>query len=179
MSTTTHFANMLLSSDFPMGRMHAPKRRKGDWFHSIAVFCDRSIANLPVGGEWVYAEVIHFCGSNGSPKLLTTQTSIKCVKKHMGKKLYTLNVWDDSFAVIGDVRTVDGYKDGFGSCDLPMSKIYAAATDKWGDNKIPYAHQRSEAYNCVAFVDDILHLCTTGVWSPRIVAAHELHGLYI
>jgi hypothetical protein len=179
MVTINYFANILLTADHPMGRMHAPKRKKGDWFHSISVFADKNINSLPVGGSSIKCSVIHFYGHLGGPVLDTIKTSIKCVKKHMGKKLYIVKAWSDSIAVIGDIRTIKGYEPGHGSTDLSLSDIKSVAIKKWGNENVPYAHQRNESYNCVAFVDDILVWAATKRWNRRIEKMHAKHGLHM
>jgi hypothetical protein len=175
----TYFANILLTADHPMGRMHAPKRKKGDWFHSISVFSDTDINNLPTGGRAIPCTVLHFFGHKGSPVLSTVGTTIRCYRVHMGKKLYTVGAWSDSVAVIGDVRTENGYESGHGRSTMSINEVITASEDKWGNDRIPYAHQRNEAYNCVAFVDDILSWAETQTWNKRIEAMHEKHGLYM
>jgi hypothetical protein len=176
---TVYFANILLSLDNPMGRMLAPRRKKGDWFHSISVFSSEDINNLPIGGQFVKCSIIHFFGHNGNPVLDITNTSIRCVRNHMGKKLYNVSEWSDSVAVIGDIRTSNGYECGHGSTEISFKDIKHAAIGKWGIEKIPYVHQRNESYNCVAFSDDILVWAKTKKWNKRIDDMHEKHGLYI
>lgn len=175
----THFANILMTNDHPMGRMHAPKRKKGDWFHSIAVFANESINDLPIGGHPIDCIIVHFFGDTGSPVLSYLESTIRCTRKHMGTKLYNIEAWNGSTCVIGDIRTDTGYKPGYGSSEMAIPDIVRIAVDKWGDNKIPYAHQRNEAYNCVSFVDDILHWSVTCEWNPRIVNMHEKHMLCV
>lgn len=179
MIKSTHFANMLLSKDFPLGRMHAPKRKKGDWFHSVAVFSNKNIHELTIGSTIYNCNIIHFHGNCGSPQLDFIYSDITCMSNHMGKKIYSISSWDDTFSVIGDVRTTEGYEKGYGSTNVKIRNIISVANEKWGKCVIPYSHQRSEAYNCVAFVDDILHWCLKGEWSERITKAHKVHGLYI
>lgn len=179
MGNQTHFANILLTDDHPMGRMNAPKRKKGDWYHSIGVFANKSIVGLPIGSKPIDCTVIHFFGHRGSPVLSRLRTKIRCIKKHMGEKLYILSAWDTSVGVIGDIRTDNGYENGAGACDIPIQQIESTAFEKWGNEKIPYAHQRNESYNCVAFVDDILVWASTGRWNPRIIDMHAHHKLYI
>ena len=65
MCSKTYFANILLTNDIPMGRMHLPKRKKGDWYHSIAVFSNKSIADLPIGSSPIECVVLHFFGHKG------------------------------------------------------------------------------------------------------------------
>jgi hypothetical protein len=179
MVNTVYFANILLTSDYPMGRMHAPKRKKGDWFHSISVFSSEDINDLPIDGQSVECTVIHFFGYRGGPVLDITTTSIRCVRKHMGKKLYSVSGWSNYVAVIGDIRTAKGYELGYGSTLTSMDEIKSAAFGKWGSEKIPYAHQRNESYNCVAFSDDILVWAAKNRWNHRIEDMHKKHGLYI
>jgi hypothetical protein len=179
MRDKTHFANILLTKDIPMGRMHAPKRKKGDWYHSISVFANENIDELPVGSNPIECFVIHFFGHKGSPVLSKLRTTIKCVRKHVGKKMYVLSAWGASLGVIGDIRTCKGYEKGFGSSSTPIDKIISVAFQKWGYEQIPYAHQRNESYNCVAFVDDILVWAATNQWNKRIIDMHSRHGLYI
>jgi hypothetical protein len=176
-SGKTHFANILMTDDHPMGRMHAPKRKKGDWYHSIAVFSNESIEDLPIGGNMIECVIIHFFGNTGSPVLSYLDSNIQCVKKHMGKKLYEIEAWAGSTCVIGDIRTEEGYENGYGSSNMSIPEIITVALGKWGNNKIPYTHQRNESYNCVAFVDDILHWSATCSWNPRIVNMHAKHML--
>jgi hypothetical protein len=178
-NNTVYFANILMTSDHPMGRMHAPKRKKGDWFHSISVFAFEDINDLPVGGPRVKCDVLHFFGHKGSPVLDMTTTYIRCTRKHMGKKLYMVSAWDTSVAVIGDIRTENGYEPGHGNTGTSINEIKVAAIGKWGDDKVPYAHQMSEAYNCVAFSDDILVWAAKNRWNHRIEEMHEKHGLYM
>jgi hypothetical protein len=173
----THFANILMTNDHPMGRIHAPKRKKGDWYHSISVFAHESIDELPVGGSPVDCVIIHFFGEDGSPVLSYLSSTIKCTKTHIGKKLYEIDAWSTSTCVIGDIRTNNGYECGHGSSIMTIVEIVTAAINKWGDEKIPYTHQRNESYNCVAFVDDILHWASHQKWNPRIVDMHAKHGL--
>ena len=179
MPTTQFFANILLSNHFPPGRMNVSTRKKGDWFHSISVFTNADIDALPVGGPSIKCFVIHFFGHKGGPVLDMTNTSIRCVKKHMGKKLYNVAVWGNSVAVIGDIRTENGYEPGHGSTNLSINEIKAAAIGKWGNEKIAYAHQRNESYNCVAFSDDILVWAAKKRWNQRIEEMHNKYGLYI
>jgi hypothetical protein len=179
MRKTVHFANILLSSYHPIGRMHIPNRKKGDWFHSISVFTSEDINCLPIGGQFVKCTVIHFFGHNGSPVLDMTDTTIRCVRNHMGKKLYNVSDWSNDVAVIGDIRTLNGYEPGYGSTETSINDIKSAAIGKWGNGKIPYTHQRNESYNCIAFSDDILVWATKNVWNPRIENMHEKYGLYI
>ena len=173
----THFANILLTDDHPMGRMHGPTRKKGNWYHSISVFANTSIADLPLNKQ-ISCTVIHFYGRRGGPVLETFVTKIRCYKEHMGKKLYNVTAWKESVGVIGDIRTLDGYHSGNGECNTPIKKIVTDAFSKWGSDKIPYTHQREESYNCVAFVDDILEWASKGHWNDRIIARQEKHGLY-
>ena len=176
-SFTTHFANILMTNDYPMGRMHAPKRKKGDWFHSVSVFSRKSINELPVGGPPVNCIIIHFFGDNGSPVLNYLDSTIKCIKMHKGKKLYVIDAWSTSVCVIGDIRTNEGYECGYGYSNLTITEIVFAAINKWGNEKIPYSHQRNESYNCVAFVDDILYWASRQTWNPRIIDMHKKHRL--
>lgn len=162
-----------------MGRMHAPKRRKGDWYHSISVFANESIDELPVGGTPVKCVIIHFFGEFGSPVLSYLESTIKCTKIHMGKKLYMIDAYRTSTCVIGDIRTNNGYECGHGSSSLKIVDIISIALNKWGNEKIPYAHQRNESYNCVAFVDDILHWASHQKWNPRIEDMHKKHMLVL
>jgi hypothetical protein len=159
--------------------MHSPKRKKGDWFHSISVFSHTNINDLPVGGNMVNCTVIHFFGRKGGPVLDMTNTTIRCVKKHIGKNLYTVAAWSDSVAVIGDIRTANGYEPGYGSTYVSINDIKSAAIGKWGDDKVPYAHQRNESYNCVAFVDDILVWAVKKRWNYRIESMHTKYGLHM
>ena len=179
MCETVYFANILLSKDHPMGRSRGPKRNNAGWYHSISVFAYTSISDLPVGGKPVYCKVIHFYGESGGPVLKEFDTDIQCVKKHMGENIYIVSGWDDSIGVIGDIRTLSGYQPGYGQCKTPIENIVNASIKKWGDQKIPYAHQRNESYNCVGFVDDILVWSAKGYWNNRIEAMHNKHGLYI
>ena len=179
MGNQHHFANILLSGDHPFGRMSAPKRKKGDWYHSVAVFADESINDLSIGANPIKCVVIHFFGHNGSPVLEKIDTYIRCTRKHIDKKLYILSAWDKSIGVVGDIRTKKGYEKGYGICCQPIDKIISTAFQKWGYERIPYSHQRNESYNCVAFVDDISIQASTGIWNKRIVDMHYVHGLYL
>ena len=58
-----------------------------------------------------------------------------------------------------------------------LEDIHIAAYNKWGSNKIPYAHQRNEGYNCVGFVDDIIAFAVTGERSQRIKQVHLKYKL--
>ena len=173
----TYFANMLLSKDFPMGRMSTPTRKKGDWFHSIAIFCNQNISELPVKGKMIKCTIIHFYGSSGTPVLSLCEAHIKCSSIHKGKKVYSIDLWDDSFAVIGDIKTNNGYEIGHGSSTIVINDIIDIAFNKWGYEQIPYTHQKRESYNCVAFVDDILHICKYHTWNPRIFDMHSKYQL--
>ena len=177
MVSSTYFANILLTADHPMGRSHCTTRKKADWFHSISIFSSTSIVDLPIG-ETTKCTVIHFHGHNGGPVLETFETSIKCTKKHIGKKLYYIPEWSDSAAVIGDIKTLDGLHSGYGECNIPIKNIISTAFNKWGFDRIPYVHQRNESYNCVGFVDDILTWADKGYWNDRIESMHKKHGLF-
>ena len=179
MGNTVYFANILLSSDYPMNRMHSPTRKKGDWFHSISVFAHENINDLPVYGRPVDCVVMHFFGRAGSPVLETINTTIKCIKTHIGKKLYTVDAWGDAVGVIGDIRTENGYESGHGNTLTSIDNIKSAAIKKWGNDKIPYSHQRNESYNCVGFSDDILVWAEKNIWNKRIENMHNKYGLYI
>ena len=178
MTSTLHFANILLTHEQPFGRMNGPTRKKGDWFHSISVFANTSIVDLTIGVT-TPCTVIHFYGEKGSPILDTFETYIKCYKEHRGRKLFNISAWSNSVGVIGDIRTLDGYNSGYGHCNRSIENIISSAFDKWGYNKIPYAHQKNESYNCVAFVDDILVWAKKGYWNDRIESMHNHYGLYI
>ena len=178
MEIPTHFANILLTHDQLIGRMRGPTRKKGDWFHSISVFTKESVADIAVGKK-IPCTVIHFYGVDGSPVLDTLDTFIKCTRVHLGKKVYVVSSWSDDIGVIGEIRTLDGYKFGCGQCNNTINSIISAAFSKWGNNKIPYAHQKSESYNCVAFVDDIFEWCDSGNWNTRIESMHQKYGLFI
>ena len=179
MCATIYFANILLTEDHPMGRSRGPTRKNSGWYHSISVFAHTSISDLPVGGKPVYCKVIHFHGHSGGPVLESFDTYIQCVKNHIGKNIYVVSAWNNSIGVIGDIKTLEGYQAGNGQTKTPINNIVSAAIKKWGDDKIPYAHQRNEAYNCVGFVDDILVWSATGCWNNRIDAMHKKHCLYI
>ena len=179
MPTTQFFANILLSNHFPPGRMNVSTRKKGDWYHSISVFTTTDINTLSPGGRAINCTILHFYGQNGAPVLEKITSKISCIGTHKGKNLYKISAWPESCAVIGDVRTSDGYKNGYGKTSKSIKNITTAAFDKWGDNKIPYAHQRNESYNCVAFVDDILSWTEKDCWNERIKVMHEKYGLYI
>jgi hypothetical protein len=159
--------------------MNVPTRKKGDWYHSISVFTTKNINTLSPGGKDISCVILHFYGENGAPVLAKTISKISCIGTHKGKNLYKISAWSESCAVIGDVRTFDGYENGYGKTTKSIKSITTAAFGKWGDNKIPYAHQRSESYNCVAFVDDILSWAGKDCWNERIEAMHEKYGLYI
>jgi hypothetical protein len=172
-----YYANILLTKDIPLGKMHGPKRKKGDWYHSISVFSQNSISDLSIG-ESIICTVIHFHGKNGGPVLENFETTIKCLRTHIDKKIYCISGLEDSIGVLGDIRTLKGYEKGWGECKIPISDIINASFDKWGKDEIPYSHQRNESYNCVAFVDDILIWVSTNRWNERIEKMHEHYGLY-
>ena len=178
MGSSIHYANILLTNDRPIGRMNGPTRKKGDWYHAISVFANSSIADLPIGQQ-IQCTVIHFYGQKGSPVLSTFETFIKCDSEHRGRKLYILSSWSYSVGVIGAIKTLNGYSQGYGQSDRQIDDIIISAFNKWGYDKIPYSHQRNESYNCVAFVDDILEWANKGYWSKRIEDMHEKHGLFI
>ena len=175
----THFANILLSNDFPMGRAGSATRKKGDWYHSIAVFTDSNIFDIQIGEYPVKCKIIHFYGEKGSPVLSVINSKISCMKEHKGKKLYKIHCWSSSYGVIGDVRTHNGFEPGYGNTTKSISEIIIAAYEKWGNDKIPYAHQHNEAYNCVGFVDDILSWAENDYWNLRIEKMHIKYGLYV
>lgn len=174
-----HFANILLSNDLLTGRMNVPTRKKGDWYHSVAVFCNKSIYDLIIDDGDVDCTVAHFYGNNGLPVFSFFKTTIKCIGTHKSRKLYCLDAWKDSFAVIGDIRTEKGYEPGYGKTSMDIDIILCSAYGKWGDEQIPYAHQRNESYNCVGFVDDILCWVKDMKWNKRIEDCHAKYGLYI
>jgi hypothetical protein len=176
--TTTYFANILLSNDLLTGRMKGPTRKKGDWYHSVAVFSNKSIYDLDVGDNTL-CWVVHFYGDTGSPVLSSFKSVIKCDKIHNNKKIYCLDAWKYSFGVIGDIRTENGYEQGYGVTSMSVDVIIFSACGKWGDNKIPYAHQKNESYNCVGFVDDILCWAKDMKWNKRVDDCHAKYGLYI
>ena len=43
---TLFYYNILLSHEYPIGRMKGPTRKKGDWFHSISVFSSVDINSI-------------------------------------------------------------------------------------------------------------------------------------
>jgi len=157
--------------------MKCPERKKGDWFHSIALFCSVDIYHIK--DNYVSCSIIHFYGKKGSPVLSNISSKIKCVGMHNFKKIFVLECFPNSFAVIGDIRTSLGYEPGFGKCDMKFDDIVKIAFKKWGYEQIPYAHQRNESYNCVAFVDDILIMVRDGIWNKRIIDMHEKHRLVL
>ncbi len=177
--TILFFANILLSNHFPMGRMNVSTRKKGDWYHSISVFTKKNINTLSFKEKPIKCTILHFYGENGAPVLAKIESKISCIGTHKGNNLYKISAWPESCAVIGDVRFSDGYKKGYGNTTKSIKSIIDAAFGKWGDNKIPYAHQRSESYNCVAFVDDILSWVEKDCWNERIEKMHAKYGLYI
>lgn len=178
MKSNTFFANILLSHEFPSGRCSVHTRKKGNWYHSISVFTNKNILDLKIKSS-LKCTIIHFFGNKGSPVLETSESTIMCLDEHKGSKIYRVSLWPSSCAVIGDVRTLKGYKPGYGKCNTPIENIIYAAYEKWGNEKIPYAHQRNESYNCVGFVDDILSWAQYQQWSERIELLHQKYGLYI
>lgn len=179
MSTELFFANILLSNDFPMGRMKGPSRKKGDWYHSISVFTPKNFTQNNNPREFVPCTIIHFWAQNGSPVLATIKTKISFIRRHKGQKLYKIHCYPGSFGVIGHIRTEKGYITGFGNTNKKIKDIIKIAFSKWGYGKIPYAHQRNESYNCVGFVDDILIWTKNDHWNKRIEKLHKKYGLYI
>jgi hypothetical protein len=178
--TFPFFANILLSADFPMGRSKGTSRKKADWFHSISVFTEKSIYDMNMVSEPQKCTIIHFFGSAGSPVLQVTKSKIWCYNIHQGQKLYKIKQWgDSSYGKIGDVRTSIGYEPGYGRATTSIDNIIYASNKKWGNQKIPYAHQRNESYNCVAFVDDILSWAKNQKWNKRIKVNHLKYGLYL
>ena len=172
---TLHFANIILSSDFPMGRMKPATRKKGDWFHSISLFSETDFTK---SSDQIDCGVIHFHGERGSPVLESLTTTIHRYGSHKGVDLYTIGAWKSAYGVVGDIRTLDGYENGYGATEaFTFYELVHHAFTKWGYSRIPYAHQRNESYNCVAFVDDIINVAKTGGWSPRIEKMHEKHRL--
>lgn len=173
-----YFANILLTHEYPLGRQRPTSRKKADWFHSIAVFSENSISELEVGNR-ISCQIIHFFGSKGSPVLDTFNSTIYCHSIRYGKKIYELSGYGGSYGVIGIIRTIDGQIESDGKTDKSIDEIVKLAYKKWGYNRIPYAHQREESYNCVGFTDDILYFMKYNEWNPRIVQNHKKHGLYI
>lgn len=173
------FANILLSNHFPMGRMNISTRKKKDWYHSISVFTSQDITKMSIGGKLIECTILQFYGKNGAPILKKSIAKISCVGEHKNHKLYNISCRLGSCAVIGDLRTLDGYTAGHGMTTKTIENITDAAFDKWGNGKIPYVHQRNESYNCVAFIDDILSWVKEDIWSPRIEKLHEKYGLYV
>ena len=178
MNSQTHFANIILSHECPMGKEKVPSRKKGDWFHSICVLCNHIIFEMKKGDKF-NCKIIHFFGEKGSPVLDQIDSKISYVKEHKGKTIYMIDCWPHSYGVIGDIRTEDGYKDGYGISYMSMNNVTKNAFSKWGNNKIPYTHQYSESYNCVAFVDDILYFLVNNTWNKRIESNHIKFGLYL
>ena len=178
MSSYNYFANILLSHELPMGRNKVPCRKKGDWFHSISVFSENEFP-IDDNGKQNNCTIIHFFSENGSPVLEKINSKICFVKTHKNKSIYKIDCWPNSWGVIGDIRTETSYINGCGKTPMFMDKILSNAFDKWSHNKIPYAHQRSESYNCVAFVDDILYFSSNGIWNKRIENNHIKYGLYL
>lgn len=178
MSSTTFFSNILLSDNFLIGRAHAPKRKKGDWRHSIGIFTSMSILRLKKD-EDIKCIILHFFGCKGGPVLEKTSSTIKYKKTHIGKRIYSLSYYEGSIGVMGEIRTVNGYEPSNGKSSLSCNQIIRMAKNKWGYEKIPYTHQKKESYNCVGFTDDILYMVKYGEWNPRIVANHIMYGLYV
>jgi hypothetical protein len=178
MTSESYVYNILLSKDFLMGKMSAPTRKKGDWYHSISVFTSNDIEKLNIS-EKIPCTIIHFFGRNGSPVLSKIESYISTTSVHRNVRLYNIDSWEYSLCVIGQVRTLNGYEKGTGKCSKSISNIIENAFEKWGDSKIPYAHQRNEGYNCVAFVDDIFSFSTTENWSDRISKVHNKYRLYM
>ena len=174
---TLFYYNILLSHEYPIGRMKGPTRKKGDWFHSISVFSSVDINTIK--DNYVSCRIIHFHGEKGSPILSTNNSKIKCIGTHCNTKIFVLECFSHSFGVIGDIKTDNGYEQGFGSSNMNFNDILDIAVSKWGNEKIPYAHQRNESYNCVAFVDDILIRVRDGIWNKRIVDLHDKHRLVL
>jgi hypothetical protein len=177
--TQTFFANILLFTDMPFGKQGVPTRKKKDWFHSISVLGKSSIYKMKIGDIIKKCMVIHFYGEKGGPVLDTTYTDIYCDRIHKGEKIYKLSSYEYSYGVIGDLRIDEDYEKGYGECNYSIDNIINIAYKKWGYEKIPYAHQKGEGYNCVAFVDDILSICKYGKWSKRIERVHDKYKLYI
>lgn len=170
------YANILLSNDCPLGKKHAHNRKKGDYFHSIAVFTNQNIKDMKIG-ETTNCFVIHFHGENGHPVLDEHKTTVTYFKQHFKDKIYTFGSYEGSYGIIGDIKTKEGYEEGYGCILLTPKNISKLSFDKWGHGQIPYSHNRNESYNCVAFVDDILHRVKYGVWNSRIEQMHEKHRL--
>jgi hypothetical protein len=171
------YYNILLSHEYPTGRMKCPSRKKGDWFHSIALFCPIDINTIK--DNYVSCSIIHFYGQKGSPVLCSIFSKLRCIGIHHNNKIFVLECFTNSFGVIGHIRTSLGYEEGFGKCDMKFDDIVKIAFEKWGYEQIPYAHQRNESYNCVAFVDDILIMVRDGIWNKRIIDMHEKHRLVL
>jgi hypothetical protein len=64
-----------------------------------------------------------------------------------------------------------------GWTEFSPETIYDIAREKWGDEKIPYTHNYSQAYNCIGFTDDIIHMLKYGEWNPKIQSLHNKYKL--
>lgn len=172
------FANILLTTEYPLGRMHPPSRPKADWYHSISVFTEKNINDLEKGEE-IACNIIHFYGVKGGPVLDISESKIKYHSTKHGKKLFVLDCYKHSYGVIGVIKTKTKSKPGFGKAILTHDEIKELAELKWGGEKIPYAHNRKESYNCVGFTDDILHMAKHGWWNKRVEENQKKFGLYV
>jgi hypothetical protein len=172
----TFCTNILLSNDFPMGRAGVASRMKGDWFHSVTVITKddplRIITEIP-------CDVVHFHGDRGSPVLDSNTDTLEFIGTHKGKRMYRLSLWPDAYGVVGKIRDDMGYTQGSVVSLMSINDILEAAYIKWSNDRIPYIHQYSGAYNCVGFSDDLVYMSSNGVWNPRISRLHSKYGLFM
>ena len=172
------YATILLSYERPHGREPLPNRRKGDWFHSVAVFANKSIPKM-TNGSTQKCLVVHFFGENGGPVMEKSSMNITRDGTHKNKPVYVLSGYTGVYGFLGPVRSINGYIDVTGKFTKDFDRFLENVTEKWGNETIPYCHNRNESYNCVAFTDDVLYYCKYGVWNPRVVQNHEKYKLTV
>lgn len=161
----TFYHHILLSEDFFTIKV---SRKKSNWFHSIVVLTNEKILD-----KLVNCTILHFYGEKGSPVLEKCMTKIR---KNVDK--YHISLWFDCYGVDEDIRVGnDEYESGCGVSELSCDDIIVLARSKWGDCKIPYAHQRKESYNCIGFSDDLIHMLKYGKWNGRIETNHRKYML--
>jgi hypothetical protein len=169
-----YFANILISNELASGRKKVPRRKGADWFHSIAVFTSCNIRFLR---KTIPCIIIHFYGIKGAPVLDVSHTYISYHSTHQKENIYILDSYKNCYASIGTILTENTEEDSVGFSVYEFDIINGLAQSKWGNNNIPYTHNRKESYNCAGFTDDILHMCKYGKWNDRIVNNHNNYRL--
>lgn len=160
-----YFYNILLTQNFPEGRGRLCNRNKGDWFHSILLLSKIDIYTLKEGQKTV-CDVLDFLKG---PQLAFHKDTVKLLKKGVFQLM-------DSNGIVSDYRHFSD-ESSEGWSDLYPENIYRIAKEKWGDEKIPYTHNYSQAYNCIGFTDDIIHMLKYRQWNPRIEYLHNKYKL--